>query len=239
MDKVDPSLGSSKGGRGPRAPRADTLCVASILQTHVQCLYHRPSSPAQFCQGGLKDPSWRSGKDGTKPQGSGFDLMGVGEGTQRRAGPPSYRKERTTTAGIDPVPQPWRGHPGSHTGSCSPGPASLGDSWVSWTSAQVLCTCGTSGAHGKHGSVQPLPSGGQDHLQSLPTASRALSPARLSQRETSLEAELPDVCRRGLPEQQAVPIPPGGQVQKRPNCSHKIPASQPVKRETHVSTPRL
>lgn len=112
MDKVDPSLGSSKGGRGPRAPRADTLCVASILQTHVQCLYHRPSSPAQFCQGGLKDPSWRSGKDGTKPQGSGFDLMGVGEGTQRRAGPPQLQEgknhhswNRSCTAALERPPR--------------------------------------------------------------------------------------------------------------------------------------
>ena len=37
MDKVDLSLGSSKGGRDPRAPRADTSCAASTPQTQQPC----------------------------------------------------------------------------------------------------------------------------------------------------------------------------------------------------------
>ena len=50
---------------------------------------------------------------------------------------------------------------------------------------------------GSTGQSSPFPLEDRPISYPLPMASRALSPARLGQRETSLEAELPDVCRKG------------------------------------------
>lgn len=51
---------------------------------------------------------------------------------------------------------------------------------------------------GSTGQSSPFPLEDWTISDPLPTASWALSPARLGQGETSLEAELPDVCRRAF-----------------------------------------
>ena len=74
--------------------------------------------------------------------------------------------------------------------------------------------CRTSGAQGKHRSVQPLPSGGQDHLRCTAHGITGSEP-RSPQPERDLAGgRAAGRLREGFPEQQAAPIPPGGQVQK-------------------------
>ena len=84
----------------------------------------------------------------------------------------------------------------------------------SWSSAQMLCTCRTSRAHGKHRSVQPLPSGGQAHLRSTAHGITGSEPRSPRPEGDLAGGRAAGRLQEGFLEQQAAPIPPGGQVQK-------------------------